>query len=286
MPLEPAGDPALSDTPLDPAYPVLTPLDPVYPGQTRAPLAHPLDEIATPAIWSRLSQPLERALVSLWETLGLRDAARPTGWVAIHYGRIALNAHAWERLRARATGDAADPGLVEPAQSFAARLAERLETARAGLGRRRLAERIARAERERTSLLRRVAEVEPADLDAGELARGPLDERAWTELLLPGFGRRLTEPEPDEADPGVRAALALEERCTAELGQRLANRLALTVPSLVAYLTVPERIRAVLEGGGQWSELAALRHERVEQFAKLELPRTFFGRPRPDAEGA
>src|SRR5262245_63119922 len=84
-----------SDAPLDPAYPVAMPPDPVYPGQTRAPLANPLDEIATPAIWSRLALPLERALVTLWEALGLR-AGQPSQWVAIHYGRIALNAHGWE----------------------------------------------------------------------------------------------------------------------------------------------------------------------------------------------
>ena len=42
----------------------------------------------------------------------------------------------------------------------------------------------------------------------------------------------------------------------------------------------------MLEGPSQWSELAAARQERVEQFAKLELPRDFFGRPRPDAEKA
>ena len=33
------------DAPLDSAYPIVTPPDPVYPGQTRAPLATPLDEI-------------------------------------------------------------------------------------------------------------------------------------------------------------------------------------------------------------------------------------------------
>ncbi|HTO09530.1 MAG TPA: hypothetical protein VMR86_20940 [Myxococcota bacterium] len=286
MPPELAATALLSDSPLDPAYPVVTPPDPVYPGQTRAPLASPLDEIATPAIWSRLSSPLERVLVALWETLGLRDGARPTTWAAVHYGRIALNAHVWERLRARASGETPDPGLVEPAQGLFARAADRLEVVRAGLGRRRLGERIARAEHERVALLRRMGELEPAELDAGELARGPLDERAWTELLLPELGRRLGDPGDAEADAVVRSALALEEACTAELGARLAGRRALASPGLAPYLTVPERIRAVLEGGSHWSELAALRQERIEQFTKLELPRDFFGRPRPDPEGA
>jgi hypothetical protein len=272
------------DAPLDVSYPIVTPPDPVYPGQTRTPLGHPLDEIATPAIWSRLAFPLERALRALWETLSLRDGARPTGWVAIHYGRIALNAHAWERLRARASGDAPDPGLVEPAQGIGARISDRIEVARASLGRRRLVQRIERAEAARVSLLRRLAEIEPADLDAGELARGPLDERSWTEILVPGLGRRLREPGDDEVDLGVRSALSLEERCTSELGLRLAARCTIASPSLVAYLTVPERIRALLEGSSHWSELALVRQERVEQFAKIDLPREFFGRPRLETE--
>lgn len=268
------------DSPLDPAYPVAMPPDPVYPGQTRAPLAHPLDEIATPAIWSRLAFPLERALVTLWESLGLRDGARPGQWVAIHYGRIALNAHAWERLRARAAGESADPSLVEPAQGLAGRLAERIESLGGGLGRRRLAQRIERAEEARIPLFRRLAEIEPADLDAGELARGPLDERCWTETLVPGLAKRLRDPQDAEVDSGVRTALALEQRCTSELGLRLAARRTLASPALVAYLTVPERIRAALDGASHWSELASLRQERVERFAKLDVPREFFGRPR------
>lgn len=276
----------LSNVPLDPAYPVSTPPDPMHPGQTRAPLAHPLDEIATPAIWSRLSLPLERALAALWETLGLRSGARPRQWVAIHYGRIALNAHAWERLRARAAGETPDPSLVEPAQGIAGRISDRLESLGSGVGRRRLAKRIEEAERARIALLRRLAEIEPADLDVGELARGPLDERSWSEILVPGLGRRLRDPQDVEVDPGVRAALALEQRCTAELGLRLAARRTLVSPPLIAFLTVPERIRAALDGASHWSELASLRQERVDQFAKLDVPLEFFGRPRPEPEAA
>ena len=80
------------DAPLDSAYPLETTPDPVYPGQTREPLVTPLDEIATPSIWSVLAHPLERAQIELWQALGLFARARPTTWVAIHYGRIALNA--------------------------------------------------------------------------------------------------------------------------------------------------------------------------------------------------
>jgi hypothetical protein len=262
------------------------PPDPVYPGQTRVPLAHPLDEIATPAIWSRLALPLERALESLWDALALRDGARPTQWVAIHYGRVALNAHAWERLRARATGEAPDPALVEPAHGLGGRVSDRLESLRSGLGRRRLGQRVERAEAARIALLRRLAEIEPADLDAGELARGPLDERSWTEVLLPGLARRLKNRLDAELDAGLNAALALEQRCTSELGLRLAARRTLSAPALVAFLTVPERIRAALDGASHWSELASLRQEQVEQFAKLDVPREFFGRPRIGSEKA
>jgi hypothetical protein len=283
--LDPSDSPLalFSDAPLDPAYPVATPPDPVYPGQTRAPLAQPLDEIATPAIWSRLALPLERALVTLWESLALRERSAPTQWVAIHYGRIALNAHGWERLRARAANESPDPGLVEPAQGIAGRVTDRLESLAARLGRRRLRSRIESAESARIPLLRRLGEIEPADLDAGELARGPLDERSWTELLVPGLGHRLSEAQ-DEVDAGVHAALALEQHCTAELGARLAARRTLASPALVAFLTVPERIRAALDGASHWSELAALRQERVERFAKLDVPREFFGRPRVEPE--
>ena len=290
MPREPGPNDSassiFSDGPPDPAYPVVTPPDPVYPGQTRAPLASPLDEIATPALWSRLAPPLERVLADFWDTLGLDAGARPTRWVAIHYGRIALNAHVWERVRARLAAEEPDPGLVEPAHGLGPRVADALERARARLRRGRLAKRIAAAERARTPFLRRLAEIDPGELDAGELARGPLELHAWSEVLFAGLGGRLVEPGQAEADPGLRAALALEQSCTAELGQRLTSRGAIAEPGLCAYLTVPERIRAVLEGASHWSEIAVARQERVEQFAKLELPRDFFGRPRPDAEPA
>src|SRR5258705_5382138 len=180
------------DAPLDSAYPLVTPPDPVYPGQTRAPLATPLDEIATPSIWSVLAHPLERAQLELWQALGLSARAQPTTWVAIHYGRIALNAHAWERLRARATGDEPDPGLVEPAQALGARLADRLEVLRSRWRRGALDRRIERAVKTRDGFVRRASDLDPSELDAGEPAPGPLHERPRTEVLLPGPGPRLT----------------------------------------------------------------------------------------------
>lgn len=270
----------------DPAYPSSTPPDASFPGQTRDVLCAPLDEIATPALWSRVARPLERSLVEVWEALALPAQSRPQLWVAIHYGRIALNAHAWERLRARIAGVAPDPNLVEPAQGFAPGLAERIEALRARLRVRRLDRRLDLAAERRERALTRLSSLDPGDLDAGELARGPLDERIWTEILLPCNGERLRLDGEAEPDACLREAVALEQRCTEELGLRLAARRTLAAPELAAFLTVEERIRAVLDGSSEWTELASVRLERVEHWAKLDVPRVFWGRPRLDTERA
>ncbi len=270
----------------DPAYPISTPPDVMYPGQTREPLGAPLDGIATPAMWSRLGNPIEQTQIEFWLVLGLQPRVRPTRWVAIHYGRIALNAHAWERLRARIAGEAPDPNLVEPAQGFFAGLPDRIEGLRARLRTGSLDRRLELACERRERALERLALLEPGDLDAGELARGPLDDRTWTEILLPWLGERLYAPGEIEPDAALRTAVALEQRCNAELGNRLAARRTLATPSQVAYLTVEERIRAVLDGSSEWAELAAVRQERVEQFTKFDVPRVFWGRPRPELEKA
>ncbi len=270
----------------DPAYPVSTPPDAMYPGQTREPLGSPLDGIATPSMWSRLGNPLEQTLIEIWQTLALHARNRPSRWVAIHYGRIALNAHAWERMRARIAGVAPDPNLVEPAQGFASRQSERLEAWRARLRAGRLDRRFERAAERRERAIERLSSIDPGDLDAGELARGPLDDRSWMEILLPWLGERLYLVGEAEPDACLRAAVALEQRYNAELGVRLAARRTLAVPAQVAYLTVEERIRAVLDGSAEWTELASIRQERVEQFTKFDVPRVFWGRPRPDLEKA
>jgi hypothetical protein len=270
----------------DPAYPVSTPPDAMYPGQTREPLGAPLDGIATPSMWSRLGNPIEQTQIEIWLTLGLQPRVRPTRWVAIHYGRIALNAHAWERMRARVAGDVPDPNLVEPAQGFLASVPDRIEALRARLRGGALDRRFERACERRERALERLASLDPGDLDAGELARGPLDDRTWTEILLPWLGERLYLVGEAEPDACLRAAVALEQRCVAELGVRLAARRTLATPSQVAYLTVEERIRAVLDGSSEWTELAAIRQERVEQFTKFDVPRVFWGRPRPELEKA
>src|SRR5258705_10442795 len=108
------------DAPLDSAYPLTTPPDPVYPGQTRAPLATPLDEIATPSIWSVLAHPLERAQLELWRSLGLSARALPTTWVPLHYGPTRSNAHTREcRLHLQPSA-CPDPGISILAAAYRA----------------------------------------------------------------------------------------------------------------------------------------------------------------------
>jgi len=270
----------------DPAYPQSTPPDVSFPGQTREPLGHPLDEIATPSMWSRLEGPIERALETCWRELGLPERSRPRPWVTLHYGRIAVNAHGWERMRARLAGEIPDPNLVEAAQGLFATWTERVEALRARLSRRKLERRIERAAQRRERALDRLGSLDAADLDPGELARGPIDENTWTEILLPWIGDRLAALVATESDACLRAAIALEQRCNVELGLRLATRRTLGAPAQVAYLTVEERIRAVHDGASHWAELAALRQERVEQFTKVDVPLVFWGRPRVETEKA
>ena len=268
----------------DRAYPATIPPDAMYPGQTRAPLGSPLDEIATPSMWSRLASPLERALRELWQRLGLLERNAPGQWVGLHYGRIAINAHAWERLRARCCGLEPDASLVAPPRSALERIPEQYERLRARLRRRSLQKRVERADSKREERLTRAKALQLADLDAGELARGLLDDQAWTEILLPWLGRRLDETARDLPDPSLRAAIALEQRTGAELGRRLEMRGVLENPAQIAYLTVEERIRAVHDESKYWAALADSRAARVEEFKKIDVPVQFWGRPRMEGE--
>lgn len=272
-----------SDLAEDPAYPTTTPPDAIYPGQTRLPLGAPLNEIATPAMWSRLGSPLQRALQELWQRLGLLERSAPTQWVALHYGRISLNAHAWERLHARFAGVDPDPALVAAPRGAIERIPERFERVRARLCRRRLSRRLERASTARSERLARAQALQLGDMDAGELARGLLDDHAWTEILLPWLGRRLQESR-DLPDRALRSAIALEQRSGAELGRRLETRGVLHSPSGIAFLTVEERIRAVHDESSYWGSLAAARAVRVEEFKKVEIPLQFWGRPRVEGE--
>lgn len=268
----------------DPAYPTMTPPDSMYPGQTRIPLGSPLDEIATPSMWSRLASPLERALREMWLRLGLLERSVPRQWVSLHYGRIAINAHGWERLSARFGGAEPDLSLVPPPRGVLEQIPERFERLHARLHHRRLLKRLERARAVREERLAHARALPLEDLDAGELARGLLDDRTWTEILLPWLGRRLEEGARDLPDPALREAIALEQRSGAELGRRLETRRVLASPAQIAYLTVAERIRAVHDESSYWAALSVSRAARVEEFTKVEIPVQFWGRPRTEGE--
>ncbi len=267
----------------DEAYPTHSPADAVYPCQTRAPLEGRFDGVATPAIWSRLHGALERALNEAWSRLGLQRRCRPGCWVTLHYGRMAVNAHGWERMRANLRGQTPDPALVEPPARGLHALPELWERLRVKAGRRKLAKRLRRAEVGGERALSKAAVRKPAELDTAELARGPLDERVWSELLLPWVGRRLAGQNASEPAPSLRAAIGVELRFAAELGRRLEARQLLRDPSGVAYLTVEERIQAVHEGSEYWAKLIDERQARVDAFLEIDVPERFWGRPRAEA---
>jgi hypothetical protein len=266
----------------DPAYPTITPPDPIYPCQTLAPIGPPLDGIATPSMWSRLEGPLARAIDTLWNQLGLGERGRPGRWITLQCGRIAVNAHGWERLQAGLEDRRPDPSLVPPPGFGLGALAERWEALRLRWRRRTLPVLVKRAEVRAHDALLIVSGRDPRELDTAELARGPLDEPSWAEILLPWLETRLHRESLRAASRPVQHAIALEQRFGVELGRRLVQRGVLHTPEEVAYLTVEERIRAVHEGPGLWAEHAAARAERVGRWVKIEIPERFWGRPRLD----
>lgn len=264
----------------DPGYPSSTPPDPVYPCQTVAAIGAPLDGIATPFMWSRLRAPIGRALDTLWQTLGLLARGHPPGWVSIHFGRIAVNAHGWERLRARLMDTEPDDSLVPGPASALQRLSERAERLRVRLRRGKLTARIERGEHLGERALRKARGLNPRELDPAELARGPLDETAWAEVLLPWLLARIYDEQGELAEERVRIGILLEQRFGTELGRCLCDRTVLSSPVDAAYLTLEERLRAIHDPSGDWNRLAAMRAERIKEFVSLELPPLFWGRPR------
>jgi hypothetical protein len=291
-----AGDPSAgaqaASAPLDPgddpAYPTHTAADPVYPCQTLDVLAPVFDGVATPAIWSRLADPLGRALAELWGLVGLSSRGRPERWVGLHLGRIAVNAHGWERMRAAASDSTPDPALVEPP---APGLSSWWERQQVRWSKRGLVSRLAAAEHDGHDLLSKLSELRVTELDTAELARGPLDARAWRELLMPALGLQLIGEEQEEGAAGLlsatggafgrnRAGIALERRFSTEVGRRLTRLDVLDAAADVAYLTLEERIRAVHDTSPYWRRLVETRARRIDEFVEVELPRTFWGRPR------
>jgi hypothetical protein len=272
---EPGADPGAGER--DPAYPTVSLVDSLYPAQTRALLPPPLDGVATPAIWARLAEPLRRVLVLCWRELALRESGQPSLWVTLHFGRIALNAHGCERLSALLGEREPDPVLVVPASGIG-RMGDLWERWRA---RRRCAQLRARARSVRAvraAWLERLGQRDPAELDTAALARGPMDDARWSQVLLPPLLEAL-ESEP-AADPALDQALALEQRWAAVLGQRLARAAVISAPAAVAYLTIQERVRAVHAADQPWDDVAEARAARVKRFAALDLPLEFWGRPR------
>ncbi len=272
--------PPESEATRDTAYPTNSVPDPLYPCQSLVPLSAPFDGIATPAIWSRLSGPLTAALQELWQLHGLLNRARPSRWITLHFGRIAVNAHGWERIRAHVERRSPDPTLIEPAASRLQQLPDLIERVRVQLRRRRRWHRLARASQLADTGLAHAAVRNPGELDSAELARGPLGERLWADLLLPWLARRLEHPGERAVDPSLGAAIGIEQSFAAELGRRLKARGLLSDESAIVYLTVSERIQAVHEDSDYWAKLASMRQERVERFVEVELPVEFWGRPR------
>jgi hypothetical protein len=129
-------------------------------------------------------------------------------------------------------------------------------------------------------MLQRCAGVGPAELDAGELARGPIDEGAWLEILIPWLVARLRGEDRAGSERLVATALVLEQRFGTELGRRLAARGLVERPSDIAYLTIAERVRAVHGDVTLLLEVAAERRDRVAMFLEIDVPVRFWGRPR------
>jgi hypothetical protein len=269
---------------VDEAYPITTPPDPVHPCQTLKPLSSTLGGVATPSMWSRLGRPLDRSLGLLWERLGLLQRHAPEFWVTLQYGRIAINAHGWERLRAAIGLEEVDEELVGPPASGWQRIPELWESLRIGLSRRKLIARLQTAEQTGDQLLMRAAETNLRELDTLELSRGLLDDRAWIEILFPCLGLRLLNEKTDACDARVKAAVAVEQRSSAEIGHRFATAGMLSDVSDIAYLTVEERIRAANESSPFWMRVAKERRQRVDDFLEREIPDRFWGLPRVDSQ--
>ena len=275
----------------DRGYPTHTAVDPVFPAQTTGPLEPVFGGVATPAIWSRLGSSLALVLEELWAAAGPGARLRPRQWVSLHLGRIAINAHGWEALRARLQGDMPDPALVEPGSLGALRWPRLLLRAISADRRRAIRTRLSRAERLADESLDGAFAGSLRDLEIAALARGPLDARVWMEVLIPWFARRLLSEDAEASRLRVEHAIAIERRYYTEFGRRLVSRGQLRDPAEVAYLTVDERLRAVhgevhepeasIPGSNKtWMELADRRAARISEFLSVELPHTFWGRPR------
>jgi hypothetical protein len=263
----------------DPAYPTSSPTDLGEPLQTLEPLQPVFDGVAVPAFWSRLAGPLQRALDELWDGSGLLERGRPRQWVTLHFGRMALHARGWERLRSSGDAYRPDPALADlPAQGLDA-LRERWERLRVWRARRAWGEELVEAGQRAERALQRAETLDLEGCDTPALARGPLDEREWTDILVPWLSLRVGRGAEGEPQRRIERGLRSERRLAAEIGRRLAREGVLQKAADVAYLTVDERIRSVHEASVFWQKLAQARARRVERFLDLEVPTHFAGRP-------
>jgi hypothetical protein len=111
----------------DPAYPTSSTAELGEPVQTLEPLLPIFDGIALPSTWSRLHAPLQRALEELWNGSGLLERDHPRQWVTLHFGRMALHARGWERLRSTAHNYRPDLARLDSAPRGLDALRERWE---------------------------------------------------------------------------------------------------------------------------------------------------------------
>lgn len=272
----PSLDPEIAK---DVAYPTRSASDPVFPCRTMEPIGSLLSGVMEPGLWSRLEGALANALTELWAAAGLRYEPAPNPWVSVYYGRIVVNAHGWETLRAVLQGEAPDPALAPPSSGWISRLLDRARARAAPLWRRRVRALVRRSLRAADHAIGASTGVPPLDLDLFELARGPLDEVAWTRILVPWLAERLLEHGNDAAEMRTARALALERRFTRALGERLVERGTLERSEDSAYLTVEERLAAVNDPAGSWALHLQSRIDRVRGFSELEVPPLFWGTP-------
>jgi hypothetical protein len=283
-----APDDGALDGAKDAGYPTRAEPDSLSPCRTQKPLLPLFEGVALPATWSRLGDVVDRAFHELWQAHGVPERHRPDSWTSLHYGRIYLNAHAFERLRATVGRVGPDPALVPPELGLLPRLKERLDVQRAYGQRRGFAERLRRAEERAAPILVRVGKLDVAGLDTRELARGALDRAAWIELMLPWLGSRvLAAAQPKRPEPPavlvtmVREAIRFEQRCAAELGRRFVKMNLCSEVGDIAYLTLDERVIALRQPIQDLAARIAGRRARVASFVALELPLQFSGSLRP-----
>jgi hypothetical protein len=277
-----AGSSTDWDALADPAYPTSSPTELGEPVQTLEPLLPIFDGIALPSTWSRLHGPLQRALEELWDGSGLLERDHPRQWVTLHFGRMAIHARGWERLRSTASSHRADPGRLEVPPRGLDGLRDRWEKFLVWRSRRGWSQELAEIEDRAERALARAEALDLDGCDTPALARGPLDEREWTDILLPWLSRSTGRGAKGEPQRRIERGLRSERRVAAEIGRRLTRDGVLQKPADVAYLTVEERIRSVHESSVFWQKLAQTRARRVERFVDLELPLRFAGRPEVD----